>query len=111
MTDRNDIAMTDQDDIAGLWDTVVKNFRDTTGVDLSDESIRRFSTADDDLKETVENESKFKKWRHSNQKIPKFSSVLKECHENIGKRCLHEWYFEKQWDAYAATPGTALRYM
>ncbi|KAF2397384.1 hypothetical protein EJ06DRAFT_550928 [Trichodelitschia bisporula] len=83
MTDRDNIAMTDEDTavsdrdgIAGPWDAV-KNFRDATGVGLFDESLRRFSTADDVLKETVENESKFKKWRHDGERITKFRSVLK----------------------------------
>jgi len=69
--------MADQDDITGLWDSAVAQYRAATGVDLFALSTPQVQSVDDVMKLTVDKEDHFKKWRNDGGKIAKFRSIVK----------------------------------
>jgi len=71
--------MADQDDITGLWDFAVLQYRNATGVDLFSQSTHQIQSVDDVMKFTVDKEDHFKKWRNDGGNISRFRSIVKAC--------------------------------
>ena len=69
--------MVNQDDITGLWDAAMVQYRAATGIDLFARSTPQVQSVDDLVKLTVNKEDHFKKWRNDGGKIAKFRSIMK----------------------------------